>query len=165
RHARQNQLQLAQSTTLPPLAHQLQYLLLYHSADPYREPAAHLSSLIHLPLGNVQPTITAVRIAGVVMTLRTQTSRRGKMGFVTLDDGKDTAEIVIYNETFDAHRHLLREDVLLVAEVRVQQRMNEEGQVQGLRIVADAVYDLPAARRKFARGLKLRCNGSASGER
>ena len=55
--------------------------------------------------------------------------------------------------------------MLLVAEVRVQQRMNEDGQMQGLRIIADALYDLPAARRKFARGLKLCCNGSASGER
>jgi DNA polymerase-3 subunit alpha len=87
------------------------------------------------------------------------------MAFVTLDDGKDPAELVIYNETFDAHRHLLREDVLLVAEVRVQQRMNEEGQMQGLRIIVDALYDLPAARRKFARGLKLCCNGTGSAER
>jgi len=55
--------------------------------------------------------------------------------------------------------------VLLVAEVRVQQRMNEEGQMQGLRIIADALYDLPAARRKFARGLKLVCNGTGSAER
>ncbi len=146
------------------LAHEKSSLGFYLSGHPYSEHAAELSSLIHLPLGNVKPTITAVRIAGVVMTLRTQTSRRGKMGFVTLDDGKDTVEVVIYNETFDTHRHLLREDVLLVAEVRVQQRMNEEGQMQGLRIVADALYDLPAARRKFARGLKLCCNGSASSE-
>ena len=87
------------------------------------------------------------------------------MGFVTLDDGKDSVEAVVYNETFDACRHLLREDVLLVAEVRVQQRMNEDGQMQGYRIVVDALYDLPAARRKFARGLKLSCNGSASGAR
>jgi DNA polymerase-3 subunit alpha len=87
------------------------------------------------------------------------------MAFVTLDDGKDPAEIVIYNETFDTYRHLLREDVLLVAEVRVQQRMNEEGLMQGLRIIADALYDLAAARRKFARGLKLVCNGSGSAER
>ena len=100
-------------------------------------------------LGAIKLTTAAVRIAGVVTTLRTQTSRRGKMGFVSLDDGKDAVEVVVYNETFDAYRHVLREDVLLVAEVRVQQRMNEDGQMQGLRIVADALYDLPAARRKL----------------
>jgi DNA polymerase-3 subunit alpha len=147
------------------LMHEKASLGFYLSGHPYREYAAELSSLIHVPLGAIKPTTTPVRVAGIVTTLRTQTSRRGKMAFVTLDDGKDPAELVIYNETFDAHRHLLREDVLLVAEVRVQQRMNEEGQMQGLRIIVDALYDLPAARRKFARGLKLCCNGTGSAER
>jgi DNA polymerase III subunit alpha len=137
----------------------------YLSGHPYNEHALELASLIQVPLSAIKPTTAPVRIAGVVTTLRSQTSRRGKMGFVTLDDGKDTVEAVVYNETFDAYRHLLREDVLLVAEVRVQQRMNEDGQMQGLRIICDAFYDLPAARRKFARGLKLCCNGSASGAR
>jgi DNA polymerase-3 subunit alpha len=137
----------------------------YLSGHPYNECATELSSLVHVPLGAIKPTSAPVRIAGIVTTLRTQTSRRGKMAFVTLDDGKDLTEVVIYNETFDTHRHLLREDVLLVAEVRVQQRMNEDGQMQGLRIIADALYDLPAARRRFARGLKLCCNGSGSADR
>ena len=147
------------------LTHEKASLGFYLSGHPYREYAAELSSLVHVPLGAIKPTTVSVRIAGVVTSFRAQTSRRGKMAFIVLDDGKDPAEIVIYNETFDAHRHLLREDVLLVAEVRVQQRMNEEGQMQGLRIIADALYDLPAARRKFARGLKLVCNGTGSAER
>jgi DNA polymerase-3 subunit alpha len=147
------------------LTHEKASLGFYLSGHPYREYAAELSSLIHVPLGAIKPTTAPLRVAGIVTTLRTQTSRRGKMAFVTLDDGKDPAEVVIYNETFDSHRHLLREDVLLVAEVRVQQRMNEEGQMQGLRIIVDALYDLPAARRKFARGLKLCCNGTSSAER
>ena len=98
-------------------------------------------------------------------SLRTQTSRRGKMAFVMLDDGTDRTEIVVFNETFDAHRHLLREDALLVAEVKVMQRLGEDGQTQGLRVVADALYDLPAARRRFARGLRLHCNGASSATR
>ena len=147
------------------LTHEKQSLGFYLSGHPYNEHAMELASLIQVALGSIKPTTASVRIAGVVTTLRAQTSRRGKMGFVTLDDGKDAVEVVVYNETFDAYRHLLREDVLLVAEVRVQQRMNEDGQMQGLRIVADALYDLAAARRKFARGLKLCCNGTASGAR
>ena len=35
------------------------------------------------------------------------------MAFVTLDDGQRPAEIVVFNETFDAARHLLREDQLV----------------------------------------------------
>jgi DNA polymerase-3 subunit alpha len=87
------------------------------------------------------------------------------MAFVTLDDGKDRAEIVAFNETFDTHRHLLREDALLIAEVKVTQRMNEDGQMQGMRIIAESLYDLAGARRKWARSLRLACNGSSSAQR
>jgi DNA polymerase-3 subunit alpha len=54
---------------------------------------------------------------------------------------------------------------VLVAEVKVQQRVGDDGQVQGLRIIADAVYDLAGARRKWARALRLSCNGSSSAQR
>ena len=87
------------------------------------------------------------------------------MAFVTLDDGSAQTEVAIFNETFDTYRALLREDALLIAEVKVQQRMGDEGQMGGLRVVAEAVYDLASARRKWARMLKLACNGGSSAER
>jgi DNA polymerase-3 subunit alpha len=147
------------------LGHEKASLGFYLSGHPYHVFADELSRLVQQPLGELRPAQTATRVAGVVAALRTQTSRRGKMAFVTLDDGRDRAEIVVFNETFDAHRHLLREDALLVAEVKVMQRMGDDGQTQGLRIVADALYDLPGARRKFARGLRLHCNGTSSATR
>jgi DNA polymerase-3 subunit alpha len=147
------------------LGHEKASLGFYLSGHPYSAVAAEMASLIQVPLGGIKPTTVPLRIAGVVSALRTQTSRRGKMAFVTLDDGKNRAELVVFNETFDAHRHLLREDALLVAEVKVMQRLGEDGQTQGLRIVADSLYDLPTVRRKFARGLRLCCNGSSSASR
>jgi DNA polymerase III subunit alpha len=147
------------------LSHEKASLGFYLSGHPYNACAAEMASLIQVPLGGLKPTTVPVRIAGVVASLRTQTSRRGKMAFVTLDDGRERAEIVVFNETFDAHRHLLREDALLVADVKVMQRMGEDGQMQGLRIVAEALYDLPGARRAFARGLRLTCNGSSSADK
>jgi len=146
------------------LAHEKASLGYYLSGHPYRAVSAELSRLVQQRLGALAPTTLPVRIAGVVAALRTQTSRRGKMAFVTLDDGKDQTEIVIFNEVFDAHRHLLREDALLVAEVKVMQRMSEDGQSPGLRIVAESIYDLASARRKWARMLRLACNGSSSAE-
>ena len=70
-------------------------------------------------------------VAGIVTQMRVQTSRRGKMAFVTLDDGHGSAEIMVYNETFDCVRQLLREDQLVIAEVKVMQRMTEDGEVAG----------------------------------
>jgi DNA polymerase-3 subunit alpha len=97
--------------------------------------------------------------------MRTQTSRRGKMAIVTLDDGAGSAEIVVFNETFDAARSLLREDQLVVAEARIMQRNGDDGQAQGLRVVADAVYDLAAIRKRYAKTLRIACNGGADAAR
>jgi DNA polymerase-3 subunit alpha len=144
------------------LGHEKASLGFYLSGHPYAAHAAEMASLISVALGAIRPATVPLRVAGVVAAMRTQTSRRGKMAFVTLDDGKDRAEVLVFNETFDAHRHLLREDTLLVAEVKVMQRLAEDGQTQGLRIVAEALYDLPTARRKFARALRICCNGSSS---
>jgi len=150
------------------LAHEKASLGYYLSGHPYHAVATELSRLVQQRLGTLQPTTSPIRIAGVVAAIRTQSSRRGKMAFVTLDDGKDQAEIVVFNESFDAYRHLLREDALLVAEVKVMQRMErvgEEGQSPGLRILAESLHDLAGARRKWARMLKLECNGGSSAER
>jgi DNA polymerase III subunit alpha len=147
------------------LANERASLGLYLSGHPYSAYAAEFAHLVQQQLGALKPSQTAVRIAGVVGHVRTQSSRRGKMAFVTFDDGKDQVEIAVFNEIFDTHRHVIREDALLVAEVRVMQRMGEDGQMQGLRIVAESLYDLSAARRKWARSLKLACNGASSAQR
>ena len=104
-------------------------------------------------------------IAGIVTALRTQTSRRGKMAILTLDDGAGSAEVVVYNETFDGARHLLREDQLVVVEAKVMQRGGEDGQAQGVRVIADAVHDLAAIRKQHAKALRLACNGGADAAR
>src|SRR6185295_13230562 len=58
-----------------------------------------------------------------------------------------------------------REDQLVVAEVRVQQRMGEDGQMQGLRIIAENVYGLADIRKRFAKALRIQCNGNAQANR
>jgi DNA polymerase-3 subunit alpha len=137
----------------------------YLSGHPYRAYAVELAQLVQQPLSALRPSPTTIRIAGVVAQLRTQSSRRGKMAFVILDDGKDQCEVAIFNETFDAYRHIIREDALLVAEVKVMQRTGDDGQIQSMRIVAESLHDLAGARRKWARSLKIACNGSSSAER
>ena len=114
---------------------------------------------------NLQPRKEAALIAGIVMSVRVQSSRRGKMAIVTLDDGAAAAEVVVYNEIYDTARNVLREDQLVIVEAKIMQRVGEDGQVQGLRIVADAVHDLPAARKRYAKGLRLACNGGADAAR
>jgi len=137
----------------------------YLSGHPFAGYAAELAPIVRTSLATLQPRTDRVLIAGIVTSLRVQASRRGKMAFVTLDDGKGRAEMLVYNETFDSVRHLLREDQLVAAEARIMQRMTEDGEFQGMRIVAETVFDLAAIRKRWAKGLRLACNGNAAAER
>ena len=141
------------------LAHEKAALGFYLSGHPYAAFAEELAPLVRQPLSDLQPQKEPVLVAGIVTAMRTQTSRRGKMAFVTLDDGAGSAEIVVFNETFDAARSLLREDQLVVVEARIMQRNGDDGQAQGLRVVADAVL---RPRRRSASATRRRCASRAT---
>jgi DNA polymerase-3 subunit alpha len=146
------------------LTNEKQAIGYYLSGHPFAAYAAELSSITRTTLANLAPRQERVLVAGIVTQMRVQASRRGKMAFVTLDDGHGSAEIMVYNETFDTVRHLLREDQLVIAEVKVMQRMTEDGESQGLRIIAENAYDLATMRKSKAKRLKIECNGNASAE-
>jgi len=137
----------------------------YLSGHPFAAFATELATIVRTSLGALQPRNERVLVAGIVTTLRIQSSRRGKMAFVTLDDGNGRAEVLVYNETFDAARALLREDQLVIMEVRAAQRISDDGEAQGMRIIAENVYDLAAVRKRWAKGIRLACNGNASADR
>jgi len=135
------------------------------SGHPFRAYEEELAGLVRTRLDQLQARREPVLVAGMITALRTQVGRRGKMAFVTLDDGHDHVEVTVYNELLDSVRALLREDQLLVAEVRVMQRVADNGDAQGLRIVAESLFDIGTARRRFARAIHVRCNGGTSARR
>ena len=137
----------------------------YLSGHPFHGFAAELAPVVRTALSDLTPRSDRVLIAGIVTQMRVQAGRRGRMAFVTLDDGRGTTEIMVYNELYDGVRNLLRDDQLVIAEVKVSQRMTDDGEVSGLRIIAENVYDLAMIRKKFAKGLRLACNGNASARR
>ncbi len=137
----------------------------YLSGHPFHGFAAELAPVVRTSLSDLSPRNGTVLVAGIVTQMRVQSGRRGRMAFVTLDDGRGSTEIMVYNELYDSVRNLLRDDQLVVAEVKITQRMTDDGEVTGLRIIAENVFDLPAIRKKFAKGLKIACNGNASASR
>lgn len=111
-------------------------------------------------------------VAGIVLGSRVQTTASGRMGVIQLADDSGRFEIVAFREVFEKHRHKLREDELLVLEVRLRApRMRatngegDAGQDYGARIEAINVLELAEARNRFARGVRLTCNGESSGGR
>ena len=99
-------------------------------------------------------------LAGIVVSLRTQMTRRGKMLILLLDDATAQVEVVIFNELFEQNRHLLKDDALLVIEGKV----NRDDYSGGVRVTAERIYDLAGARTRFAQGLRLACNGQCHGQ-
>ena len=112
-------------------------------------------------------------ISGVVLGTRVQTTASGRMGVIQLADDSGRFEIVAFREVFERFRAKLKEDELLVMEVRLRAAraraiVNGEpdaGPDFGMRIEALNVLDLAEARNRFARGVQITCNGAASGSR
>jgi DNA polymerase-3 subunit alpha len=112
-------------------------------------------------------------VAGVVLGTRVQTTASGRMGVIQLADDSGRFEIVAFREVFERFRAKLKEDELLVMEVRLRAaraRATVNGEADagpdfGMRIEALNVLDLAEARNRFARGVQITCNGAASGSR
>ena len=84
-------------------------------------------------------------------------SSKGKLQFITLDDGTAQVEVTVYSELFEQHRHRLRDDQLVILQVKVTN--NERS--KGTRVVAENLYDLQLAREARAKALRIRLNGNA----
>ncbi|NYH99397.1 DNA polymerase III subunit alpha [Cupriavidus plantarum] len=100
-------------------------------------------------------------IAGVIAGIRTQMTQRGKMLIVMIDDGTAQVEMTVFNELFDANRHMFREDELLIAKGNAR----HDTFTGGVRFTAESVMDLVSARAEYADAVCLPFNGNASTER
>ena len=141
------------------LVEEKQALGFYLSGHPFSTYAREVQPLVRTRLSSLQPSNQSVTVAGVVTSVRITQGRRGRMAVVQLDDGTGRVEATIFNELFEANRSLLKEDTLLIVEGRAQ----HDDFTGGIRISVDQVLDLPAARQRFARGVKLICNGGSQG--
>lgn len=96
-------------------------------------------------------------VAGVIASLRTQMTQRGKMLIALLDDGTGQCEVTVFNETFEANKPFFKEDELLV----VQGSARNDAFTGGIRFTVDTVMDLGRARCRYAEAVKVQMNGNA----
>jgi len=143
------------------LLEEKQALGYYFSGHPFSIYAREVEPLVRTRLASLQPSNQSVTVAGIVHSVRVTQGRRGRMAVVQLDDGTARVEATVFNELFDASRALLKEDALLIVEGRPQ----HDDFTGGIRVSVDKLLDLAAARQKFARGVKLVCNGGSNGAR
>jgi DNA polymerase-3 subunit alpha len=129
----------------------------FFSGHPYNTCKKELSRFIRRPLNRLEPAKELTSLAGVVVGVRTQMTRRGKMLFVQLDDGTGMIEVSVFNELFEAERAKIVTDEVLVVEGKV----SYDDFSGGNRVVADKLLTLGEARARFAKYLLLKMNGNA----
>jgi DNA polymerase-3 subunit alpha len=104
-------------------------------------------------------------LAGIVESVRWTKTASGRMLIVMLSDDSGRVEITVYSEVLEQHRDVVKEDAPLVVEAKVRQIRRsggDEGEETFLRVTAERLYDLAAARGRFARGLRLSIKGEAA---
>jgi DNA polymerase-3 subunit alpha len=133
-----------------------------------------ISEVSAIPAGDFASRGQKYWIAGIVMGIRITNTANGRMGIVTLADDSEQNEIVFFGEVFDKFRQKLKEDELLVMEVELRARGGGGRMVNGeyesggearASIRAVNVLDLTEARNRFARGVRITCNGGSSGSK
>ncbi len=133
----------------------------FFSGHPYDTYRPELARFIRRPLNRLEPAKEFQTLAGIVVGVRTQMTRRGKMLFVQLDDGTGMVEISIFNELFEAERRKIVTDAILIVEGKV----SHDDFSGGNRVVAERLMTLGEARARFAKHLRLNFAQTADAQR
>jgi DNA polymerase-3 subunit alpha len=122
----------------------LGYYLSGHMFDSYAQEARRFA---RTKLSELEPSREPRMLCGVITGIRTQMTQRGKILIVTLDDKSAVVEVTVYSEIFEANKKAFKEDEFLA----VTGKVSEDRFTGGLRISAEKVYDIVAARLQFGR--------------
>jgi DNA polymerase-3 subunit alpha len=126
----------------------------YFSGHLFAEYEAEARRLAPTRLADVKQARESIRLAGVIVSSRTQNSRRGRMGVIVLDDGTAQLELMVFSELYDRRRALLKEDTLVFVTGRVREF---DGR---LSINVDDVTDLAEARARAQAALRIEMEGA-----
>ncbi|KTD53792.1 DNA polymerase III, alpha chain [Legionella santicrucis] len=135
----------------------LGFYLTGHPADQYRR---EFSDFI-VPISQLNPSMQkkAIICAQVVGIRKVVTKRGKKLVILGMDDSTARIDIVIFDELFESFSSTLATGDMLVVEGDVA----HDDYNGGVKMSASSLYDVPAARTKFARCLELRLHAEHQG--
>jgi DNA polymerase-3 subunit alpha len=131
----------------------LGFYLSGHLFDAYK---SEVRRFVRMKIGDLKEGRDKL-VAGIIVSLRTQMTQRGKMLIALIDDATGQCEVTVFNEQFEANRALFKEDELLVA----QGQARNDAFTGGIRFTVDSVMDLERARSRYAQAVKVSMNGNA----
>ncbi|HWJ95024.1 MAG TPA: DNA polymerase III subunit alpha [Telluria sp.] len=126
----------------------LGYYLSGHMFDAYE---GEVRRFAKTKLSALEPSREPRMMCGVITGVRTQMTQRGKLLIITLDDKTAVVEVTVYNEVFEQHKNIFREDEFLL----VVGKVSEDRFNGGLRITAEKVYDIAASRIQYGHKLEM----------
>lgn len=126
----------------------LGYYLSGHMFDSY---AQEVRRFAKTKLKDLEPSREPRMLCGVITGVRTQMTQRGKILIVALDDKTGVVEVTIYNELLEQHKNIFKEDEFLL----VVGKVSEDRFNGGLRITAEKVFDIAAARIHYGHKLEM----------
>jgi DNA polymerase-3 subunit alpha len=127
----------------------------YLSGHLFTSYAEEVRRFARTKLASLEPSRDARMMAGIIVALRVQMTQRGKMVIVTLDDASATVDVTVYSEIYDANKRLFKEDEFLC----VSGKVSEDRFSGGLRITAEKVMDIAAARIQYGKQITLTHSG------
>jgi DNA polymerase-3 subunit alpha len=147
----------------------------YLSGHPFTAYREEIGQFVRTTLDRLTPSGNeygrggqSVLIAGVVESVRFQKTQASRMAIINFSDGTPTQEVSVYGEVYEQYRQFIVEDAVLVMEAKVRNVRRgggDEAETTVMRINAEKIYDLNAARNRFARGVRLTCNGQSSAQK
>jgi DNA polymerase-3 subunit alpha len=129
----------------------------YLSGHLFNAYAEEVRKFARAKLSSLEPSRDPRLMVGVISGIRSQMTQRGRILIITLDDNTATVDVTVYSELFEANKALFKEDEFLA----VQGKVSEDRFAGGLRVTAEKVMDLGAARIQFGREFYCAVKGSA----
>ena len=136
------------------LTHEKSALGFHLSGHLFDEVESEIQIFIKSRLSDITESRDSQWIAGIVRSERTINTSRGKLNIFLLDDGTGSVEITCDDLIFSKYKNLIKEDQLVVVNVKVQ----NDRRNGNLRINLLEAMDLPAARCHFGKYLKISVN-------
>ena len=139
------------------LTHEKSAIGFYFSGHLFDEVEREVRRFARTPLGDVMESRDPQILAGIVTDFRVINGQRGKLALFKLDDKTGVFETSADENLINAHRHLLKDDELIIVQA-VAQPDRFSG---GVRLKIQQVWDLAAARCRFGKYLRVAVNGQA----
>ncbi len=90
-------------------------------------------------------------MAGLVASVRVQSTERGKRAFVQLDDKSAYYEVMVFSDVFEQFGHLLEKEAVVV----IEGTLDSDFRTESVRLRIDQIYAMQTMRENLLRKLQL----------